>query len=1062
MKNNQIGDTKDNNFYDVSNDDSLDEFGNRHVEIDLQVKNDFTVDNVEKDIRIQRRIDGLKEEVEILTMEEKLRSEQPTPGLDIINLIMGTDGTDQPTRIPLQIGDPDYGWETENELNVEALALATAESVALATASGFTFAGRWIVDGACTSIVSFEKRMFVPGTLRRPGPGVRPMMTATKHVAPVELVGDIALVVETPTGTWTRRVTGKYSPQFGVNLIPESFLVEKLGCEIEYTAASGKTITTPETHKICLKKDGGVHFLERCEHLNVAMHTADTPAAPDTACTGLACAGLSLGNLDAKAYTGTAADGQARMAALHALFGHPGPEALIDTLNVYDLKLTAEELRELRKYSCRDGCAVAKHIRKSIPKEAKGAKPNAPGVKVSCDVVGKLPDGMGGKNYAWVFVDWYTRRPYIYPVSRKSDFLECFQQFLLDAGLWEHGQAHLQVLQTDTESTVFSGESKAFARKHGIRLRASPPGERAKNGLCERMWRHIKSRLIATLHGAGAPVKFWPHAITHVALQVAVGVTKATGGEAPWKREQHVEADVEVLLPQPWGTVGTVTKWKGKGALDTPGRVGVYVGNSARSQSVKVWCPDTNAIVEAYSFRADRNADGTWVTGNADVHDTFWGLQPDDMTEPEDNGRGQHVEVGVLEHTTAKPDQDDSGLGDSLDATATPPKKTMMAARKVAGARHGEAKPQTTTPWSFWGKRRLKQHCTENGIEVHGDTRTRAPYVQALRLKQQHGTMEETETRARGGEWVEQSDETIKYVEAELDEAEAGINQPPLSHVGAEVAVEMENRMPGNDDGDELAAAAREVVCDYHAKDIVPSGAVPAFCNFDQPLNMAMRFANGEPDADPAMFLQVAAKMDEHEQALLFTQLARSVTQAKKLDTWEPYLREAFEREMKKFQEHDVYYLVPMQSVGKSTLVDSFVNFTAVHGIDGSIEKMKARFLAKGYKQTEWKTFFDTSAPTPFDTSWRVAASVCAMQDWDVAMHDDVNTAFLVGGLREAVHIRFPPDMRTYDDGGGEMVGRLRKGMYGLKQSSRIFSDKVATVLQEKAGLQRCNFDPCV
>ena len=80
-----------------------------------------------------------------------------------------------------------------------------------------------------------------------------------------------------------------------------------------------------------------------------------------------------------------------------------------------------------------------------------------------------------------------------------------------------------------------------------------------------------------------------------------------------------------------------------------------------------------------------------------------------------------------------------------------------------------------------------------------------------------------------------------------------------------------------------------------------------------------------------------------------------------------------------------------------------------------------------------------------------------------MAMHDDVNTAFLIGELREVVHIRFPPDMRTYDENSGEeMVGRLKKGMYGLKQSSRIFSDKVATVLQEKAGLTRSNFDPCV
>jgi hypothetical protein len=381
---------------------------------------------------------------------------------------------------------------------------------------------------------------------------------------------------------------------------------------------------------------------------------------------------------------------------------------LADTLEAYDLELTAAELRALRKYSCRDGCGVGKHIRKSIPKQAQGLKPNAPGIKVSCDVIGKLPDGVGGNNYAWIFVDWYTRRPYVYPVSRKSDFLECFKQFLVDAGLWEHGQAHLQILQTDTESTVFGKESKEFARTHGIRLRASPPGERAKNGLCERMWRHIKSRLIATLHGVGAPVRFWPHAIIHVALQVAVGKVKATEGETPWKREQKVDADVGKLLPHPWGTVGTVPKWKGRGALDTPGRVGVYVGNSQRSQSMKVWCPDTNAVIEAYSFREDRNADGTWLTGNADVHNTYWGLTPCDMSALENTGRERLVDVEVLDSAVRKEDKDDSGLGESLDTIHTPTGKRVAAARKVAGARHKTANPQTSAPWSLWGARRLK------------------------------------------------------------------------------------------------------------------------------------------------------------------------------------------------------------------------------------------------------------------------------------------------------------------------------------------------------------------
>ena len=136
---------------------------------------------------------------------------------------------------------------------------------------------------------------------------------------------------------------------------------------------------------------------------------------------------------------------------------------------------------------------------------------------------------------------------------------------------------------------------------------------------------------------------------------------------------------------------------------------------------------------------------------------------------------------------------------------------------------------------------------------------------------------------------------------------------------------------------------------------------------------------------------------------------------------------------MQKFVKHDVYDLVSSSGVDRSTVVDTFINYTAAHGPEGSIAKLKARFLAKGYSQQEWQSFFDTAAPTPFDTSWRLAMTIAAAHDWDVMMHDDVNTAFLGSDITEVVHIRFPPDMRQYDEHGKELYGRLRKGMYGAQ-----------------------------
>ncbi|XP_031783902.1 uncharacterized protein LOC103317335 [Nasonia vitripennis] len=73
--------------------------------------------------------------------------------------------------------------------------------------------------------------------------------------------------------------------------------------------------------------------------------------------------------------------------------------------------------------------------------------------------------------------------------------------------------------------------------------------------------------------------------------------------------------------------------------------------------------------------------------------------------------------------------------------------------------------------------------------------------------------------------------------------------------------------------------------------------------------------------------------------------------------------------------------------------------------------------------------------------------------------HLDVETAFLQGELEEQVYIQQPEGY--VDPHHPDLVCRLKKAIYGLKQSGRVWNVKLGSILNEM-GLQRCEYDPCL
>jgi len=119
--------------------------------------------------------------------------------------------------------------------------------------------------------------------------------------------------------------------------------------------------------------------------------------------------------------------------------------------------------------------------------------------------------------------------------------------------------------------------------------------------------------------------------------------------------------------------------------------------------------------------------------------------------------------------------------------------------------------------------------------------------------------------------------------------------------------------------------------------------------------------------------------------------------------------------------------------------------FLIKHKADGSVERYKARLVAQGFSQRPGLDYGETFASTIKWPTLRAILAIGAFEDLEIESVD-ISSAFLNGDIDAEMYMKQP---EGFPQGDKDLVLRLKKSIYGIKQAPRIWHDKLNSVLEE-------------
>ena len=170
---------------------------------------------------------------------------------------------------------------------------------------------------------------------------------------------------------------------------------------------------------------------------------------------------------------------------------------------------------------------------------------------------------------------------------------------------------------------------------------------------------------------------------------------------------------------------------------------------------------------------------------------------------------------------------------------------------------------------------------------------------------------------------------------------------------------------------------------------------------------------------------------------------------SKNADNW----MQAIKEELNAISDNETWEIADLP-LGRRSVGSKWV-FKEKKDSNGKTIRFKARLVAQGFSQKYGVDYDEVFAPVARQTTFRLLLSIAGTRKYHVR-HYDIKSAFLNGKLEEEIFMKQPPGFQT-----GSKVFRLKKSLYGLKQSARVWNQTLHDALV-KQGFKQNIIDNCL
>ncbi|KAG8485650.1 hypothetical protein CXB51_018843 [Gossypium anomalum] len=205
-----------------------------------------------------------------------------------------------------------------------------------------------------------------------------------------------------------------------------------------------------------------------------------------------------------------------------------------------------------------------------------------------------------------------------------------------------------------------------------------------------------------------------------------------------------------------------------------------------------------------------------------------------------------------------------------------------------------------------------------------------------------------------------------------------------------------------------------------------------------------------EMDVDDELVRGTRTLADVYERAHVAQEEPCCFEEAEAHQGW----KQAMDDEIAMIEKNKTWELVP-RPTNRKVIGVKWV-YRAKQNADGSLNKLKARLVVKGFSQKYGLDYMETFAIVARLDTIRLLIALAAQKQWKIHQLD-VKSAFLNGFLEEEIYIDQPQGFVVSSK--EQMVYKLKKALYGLKQAPRAWYTRIDSYLLS-LGFERSISEP--